>query len=193
MVGVLAEVDSVEVVGISMAMMGDLVDVAEDLEKDSTKDREVRQEEVEDTEEGVIRAARLHSRCLVENVILVVDAQTIEDEALLPDRRLAFIRAAVVVVVAVLAAVVAAVLVVLALVRALAQLVPVVVARVAVAGASHTLTGTSLPVTRVVSKLVSLPVVPLVGLLQHPVLPVGATMPQVVGTTPLQQAVATVC
>jgi len=46
----LAEVDSVEVVGISMVMMGDLVDVVEDLEKDSTKDHEVRQEELEDTE-----------------------------------------------------------------------------------------------------------------------------------------------
>jgi len=48
-------------------------------------------------------------------------------------------------------------------------------------------------VTRAVSKVVSLLVVLVVGLLQHPVLPVGATMPQVVGTMPLQQAVATVC
>jgi len=46
--GNLAGVDS-EAVGISMVMMGDLVDVAEDLEKGTTKDREVHQEEVEDT------------------------------------------------------------------------------------------------------------------------------------------------
>lgn len=85
--------------------------------------------------EVVIRAARLRSRCLVENGILVVVAQTSEDEAPLPDSHPAFIRAAVEVVV-----VLAAVVVVLALVQALAQLV----ARVAVAGVSRTLTGPSL-------------------------------------------------
>ena len=45
----LAGVDSAVAVGISMVMMGALVGVAEDLEMDTTKDSEVRQEEVEDT------------------------------------------------------------------------------------------------------------------------------------------------